>query len=112
MSSDDPTIPQLSASYEDLSVGEAVDVQVIRNDQPALLSGHGVLTALTTGKVMTELRKLLARNQQYVANAHITPESRPERWEFLQVSGHKEVHSNMPTFKSLLMTFTSMHIQS
>lgn len=69
---------RLSASYEDLSVGEAVDVQAICNDQPALLSGHGVLTALTTGKVTTELRKLLARNQQYVANAHITPESRPE----------------------------------
>lgn len=84
MSSDDPDsiaerFPQLSASYEDLSVGEAVDVQVICNVQPNLLSGHGVLTALTIGKVMTELRKLLARNQQYVANAHITPESRPER---------------------------------
>lgn len=110
MSSDDPAIPQ--RVYEDLSVRGAVDVRVIRNDQSDLLSGHGVLTALTTGKVMTELRKLLARNQQYVANAHITPESRPERREFLQVSEHKEVHSDMPTFKSLLMTFTSMHRQA
>lgn len=89
MSSDDPDsiaerFPQPSVSREDLSVGETLDVRVICNDPSNLLSGHGVLTALTIGKVKTELRKLLARNQQYVANANITPESRPERGEFLQ----------------------------
>ena len=40
-----------------------------------MLAPASILTALRMGKVMTALRKLLARNQQKVPRVHMAPHS-------------------------------------